>query len=109
EVFARHFEILARTQTSLVTIVDPGDSGFQEGEYVFKAQVDALIREGKNVAYSFNRQNDLSTIRKYSGALTAMIYGDFGSTFGHMITTQEVSKIDSPIARIVSGQPMNHN
>lgn len=109
QVYARHFEIIARVQTSLVTITHSDNDDYIPGSLVFKAEVDKLIESGSKIRYTFTRQGSSKIIQKYSGALTAMIHGDLGKTFGDVVTTQEPSRVNSPIAKLVSGQPIHRN
>lgn len=76
DINARHFEILARCQNSLVTIVDSGYTDLVVGKtYEYSELVRAYSSEElKSVAYNMSTSDKYEVVTHYSGPLAMMTF-----------------------------------
>jgi DNA-directed RNA polymerase subunit beta' len=103
KVNARHFEIFARLQTSLVTIYESNDPEFKVGEdYEFNK----IWNKGAldKVRFIFKVSKDTEVIRAFGGLLTQMAHGHLSDTLGRAVLGSKVSKTNSLISMLMQGR-----
>lgn len=104
EVHARHFEILVRVQTTMVTILNSDNEEFKEGVIADLPDVLNAIDKGSNISYYNEVAKQLDVIAHFGGQSAAMVFERFNEVLGSVTLGQQVSKNTGLLAQLAVGE-----
>lgn len=111
DIHARHFEIMARLQNTLVIVTDSGNTDLEPGaEY----EITSLMRqyspeELKSVEFFFETSKKYKVVTHFSGPLAQLTFEDSISHAALFTNTAVRSDVISPIADIFVGNDLKTN
>lgn len=106
EINARHFEVLVRLQTGLVTIVDSTDDTFIEGRIYDKNSVLRAIDKGSSIGFQFNIMGRDQVIENYSGLLALLSFENIPENLARAVVMQKKAYPVSPLSDVFIGQDL---
>lgn len=105
EINTRHFEVLARLQTSYVEILDGLNTPFKSRGLYSISEVNAYEKEhGIVLDKSFKVLNQSAIIGKTSGGFSLLAFENFNSNLGKIFFNDLVVECKSPISRMFIGE-----
>lgn len=108
DINARHFEVLVRLQTSLVTVTYSKDEGFRAGDVYDVNSVLRAVAKGKDIRYKFELSKQKEVIKHFSGILTLLCFEDIPSNLAKVVIRQEKSYNNSDIGNLFIGKSLTN-
>lgn len=101
-VYARHFELFARVQTSIVTVMNSEDPKFKFG---MKYQLNDILQNAEgHVDYVFDVSKKNEIVEHFGGPHVLMCLGHLAGHLGRFTTSGKRSKISSFTGDLLVGQ-----
>lgn len=103
KVNARHFEVFARLQANLVTVLNSSNEKFIPGHTYEIIDILQNSKEGE-VDYVFDIKGSKDVITHFSGLATELAREDLATSLGQFVVEQRRSPGTSPIGKLFYGQ-----
>lgn len=103
KVYARHFELFVREQTSLVKVLHSNHEDFKPGRTYER---NAILRKGAEVESVFSVSTAREVIEHFGGVETLLAHADLATGLGKAVSSGKKSKVFSFIGRLAQGQPL---
>ena len=103
-VHARHFEILARMQTTLVTVISSDDPDIPVGSRIEVAKLLKSIDNGHNLEFDFEITKQSEVISHFSGPLAGLAFERFDEGISHFVVSQDKFDNYATISALAIGE-----
>lgn len=103
-IHARHFELLTKVQTSLVTVVESDDPRYSVGKLYEMCEIQKSMEEGHNIKYSFNMSKQEDVVSHFTGGTSVMCFERYDERLARLTIKQTKSNFNSSLAKLSIGE-----
>lgn len=103
-IHARHFELLTKTQTSLVTVLESDDPSLNVGKQYEICEVKKSMEQGNNIKYSFEMSKQEDVVAHFTGGTSVMCFERYDERLARLTIKQKKSEFNSSLAKLSIGE-----
>lgn len=108
DVHARHFEVLARVQTTLVQVIESNDPDLPAGQDAELAEVLKSQDNGHEINYNFAVTKQQRVINYFGGPLTGLAFERFPEVLTNLVVKQPKTPMIGVLSKLVVGEDVRN-
>lgn len=103
-IHARHFELLTKCQTTLVTILDSDDPELEVGKQYEMCEVTKSLEKGNRIKYDFVVSKQEDVVSHFTGGTSVMCFERYDERLARLTIRQSKSNFNSSLAKLSIGE-----